>query len=190
MISIETLPKNGAFGVAILIPYVALFCFVAASVLVLPVMALWPHLRQPGYPIAAMWGAVSASVAAALVDYRGYVRWYPMLAFGVTGLASGLLYARLARTIVEHRLKTMPFRYQSGEAIKEGDRVLWAGQPGEVEFVADPIQEPDHWFIREDSDGGVMIRELEPHAFGRVLLPTPGDDEDLIFVSRRSGLEE
>ena len=102
VISLETLPKNGALGVAILIPYVALFCFVAACVLVLPVMAVWPHLRRPDYPLAAMWGAVTASVAAALVDYRGYVHWYPMLWFGVTGLASGLLYARVARTTVEH----------------------------------------------------------------------------------------
>jgi hypothetical protein len=81
VISLETLPRNGAFGVAVLIPYVALFCFVAAGVLVLPVMAVWPHLRQPGYPLAALWGTVTASVAAAIVDYRGMcigIRCWPL----------------------------------------------------------------------------------------------------------------
>ena len=32
----------------------------------------------------------------------------------------------------------MPFVYQSGETIMHGDRVLYGGNPGEIEFVIDP----------------------------------------------------
>ena len=33
----------------------------------------------------------------------------------------------------------MPFRYQSGEEIKKGDRVLFHREPGKIEFVVDPL---------------------------------------------------
>jgi hypothetical protein len=79
----------------ILVPYVALFCGVAAAVLVLPLMAAWPRLRQPDYPVAAIWGGLSGGAAAVLMNK--FASWYAVLAFGVTGLASGLLYAHLAR---------------------------------------------------------------------------------------------
>ena len=79
----------------------------------------------------------------------------------------------------------MPLRYQSGEEIKKGDRVLFGGEPGEVEFVADPLikdSETD-WYVQEYG-GGVMIVELAPKLFGRVALSDTENEEDLILVSR------
>lgn len=73
----------------------------------------------------------------------------------------------------------MPFFYMSGEEIKPGDRILYGGESGEVEFVADPSTDPQHWYVTEHG-GGVMIT-----AFGAVFLHKPEEDEDLVLVSRR-----
>jgi hypothetical protein len=77
----------------------------------------------------------------------------------------------------------MPFTYRSGEQVLEGDRVSYAGKAGVVEEIADPMKHPDHWIVQE-YEGGVMIVEVNPTLFGRVLLTNTRDDEDLIFVSR------
>jgi ribosomal protein S18 acetylase RimI-like enzyme len=60
----------------------------------------------------------------------------------------------------------MAFRYPSGEAIEKGDYVLWHGDPGVVEFVAD--------------DGGIMVNPP-------MVLEDPLCD-DLDFVARK-GIE-
>jgi hypothetical protein len=76
----------------------------------------------------------------------------------------------------------MPLFYQSGEEIKKGDRVIFHGEPGEIEFVADPGSphlETD-WYIKEYGSG-VMV--LEPKHFGRAFLPIP-TESDLWFVAR------
>jgi len=78
----------------------------------------------------------------------------------------------------------MPFKYQSGEQIKTGDRVLLHGEPGEVEFVADPddpASDPHDWYIGS-LGGGVMI--VEPKVFGRVFLHDTENAEDLVLVAR------
>ncbi len=50
----------------------------------------------------------------------------------------------------------MILRYATGEEIKKGDRVLFHGDPGFVEFLAtEPGPETD-WYIREYG-GGIMI---------------------------------
>jgi len=77
----------------------------------------------------------------------------------------------------------MPFFYPSGEEIKKGDRVLLHGEPGEVEFVADPADNPDDWYVVEYG-GGVMINE--PKFFGHLFVSDPQDYEDLDFVPRAS----
>ncbi len=79
----------------------------------------------------------------------------------------------------------MPYKYQSGEEIKKGDRVYFHEDPGEIEFVADPAsREPEtEWYINE-CGGGVMIVEPKPKAFGRVFISDTENAEDLIFVSR------
>jgi hypothetical protein len=33
----------------------------------------------------------------------------------------------------------MPLTYRSGEEIKKGDRVLFHGEPGEIEFVVESV---------------------------------------------------
>ena len=77
----------------------------------------------------------------------------------------------------------MPFTYRSGKEIKRGDRVLFHGEPGEIEFVANPlVRDPEtEWHVKEFG-GGVGI--IEPKHFGRAFLSEPGTYEDLIFVSR------
>ena len=82
----------------------------------------------------------------------------------------------------------MPFRYQSGEEIMLGDHVLLHGEPGEIEFIADPASDPEtreeeeNWYVTE-LGGGVLI--LEPKVFGRLFLSEPEKEQDLILVGRR-----
>jgi hypothetical protein len=77
----------------------------------------------------------------------------------------------------------LSFRYQSGEGIQKGDRVLFHGEPGYIEFVADPAnKDPEtEWYVKEYG-GGVMV--VEPKFFGRAFLLNSEDAEDLTFVSR------
>lgn len=59
----------------------------------------------------------------------------------------------------------MSLFYQTGEEIQKGDRVVFHGEPGEIEFVADPASPNSEvdWYI-EEYGGGVMV--LEPKHFG------------------------
>ena len=78
----------------------------------------------------------------------------------------------------------VPFYYQSGEPIQAGDPVRLHGEPAEIEFVADPGEDPENWFVTEYG-GGVMI--LEPKVFGRLFVDAPVCDyEGLAFVSRKT----
>jgi hypothetical protein len=79
--------------------------------------------------------------------------------------------------------------YRSGEEIRKGDKVLFHGEPAEIEFVAyrltgDPIGD---WHVREHGPG-VMV--LEPKHFGRAFLRNTENAEDLIFLSREGGTVE
>jgi hypothetical protein len=64
----------------------------------------------------------------------------------------------------------MTLRYQSCEEIKKGDRVLFQGEPAEVEFVVDRLTGEGglDWYMQEFG-GGVMIRE--PKHFGSAFIP-------------------
>jgi hypothetical protein len=79
----------------------------------------------------------------------------------------------------------MTLKYQSGEEIKKGDRVLFHGEPGEVEFVVDGSNEDPalDWYLQEFG-GGVMIRE--PKHFGSVFVRATSlqETEDLELLSR------
>ncbi len=77
----------------------------------------------------------------------------------------------------------MALAFMTGEEIRKGDRVLFHGEPGEIELVADPlVPDPEtDWYVREYG-GGVMI--LEPKHFGRAFLPEPHTAEDLEFLAR------
>ena len=77
----------------------------------------------------------------------------------------------------------MPLTYMTGQEIRKGDRVLFHGEPGEIELVADPlVPDPEtDWYVQEYG-GGVMI--LEPKQFGRAFLREPHTAEDLEFLAR------
>ena len=67
----------------------------------------------------------------------------------------------------------------------KGDRILYHGDPGEIEFVViersgDAAMD---WYI-DEFGGGIMIKE--PKHFGSVFIHAESipDDEDLEFVSR------
>jgi hypothetical protein len=65
----------------------------------------------------------------------------------------------------------MPLTYHSGEEIKPGDIVMFHGEPGEIEFVADPLADnidPEiSWHVQEFG-GGVGV--IEPKHFGRAFV--------------------
>lgn len=74
----------------------------------------------------------------------------------------------------------IPFFYQSGQEIRPGDRVLIHGETGEIEFIADPAENPDDWYVKEYGGG------IELKVFGRIFVTEPETDEHLAFVSRQS----
>ena len=77
----------------------------------------------------------------------------------------------------------MPFKYESGEEIKKGDHVTFHGEPGEIEFVADPLfNDPETDCYAKELGDGVMI--IEPEHFGHAFLLEADTYEDLVFVSR------
>jgi len=73
--------------------------------------------------------------------------------------------------------------YQSGEQIKPGDQVRLHGEPGEIEFVADPDDDPNDWHV-EEYGGGIMI--IESKVFKRLFIDAPDQYEGLEFLSRRA----
>jgi hypothetical protein len=79
----------------------------------------------------------------------------------------------------------MNLKYQSGQEIVVGDRVLFHGEPAEIELVALPAStDPEHeWYVKEFG-GGVGIREAK---LGRTFISADQlpETEDLEFVSRR-----
>jgi hypothetical protein len=81
----------------------------------------------------------------------------------------------------------MPKRlcYQSGEEIRQGDRVEYAGHAAIIEYVADGTSsESEAGWNLEANGAGVMVVELQPVLFGRLYLTQPELADDLLFVSR------
>jgi hypothetical protein len=77
----------------------------------------------------------------------------------------------------------MSLKYQSGEAVMKGDCVLFHSDPGEVEFVADPLvsDASTQWYVKEYG-GGIMLTKLKE--FGSVFISDPEADDELEFVCR------
>jgi hypothetical protein len=73
-------------------------------------------------------------------------------------------------------------KYKSGEEIRKGDKVLFHGEPGEIEFIVDTlIDDPAmDWYVKEYGPGAMVA---EPKA-GRTFVSDTEDAEDLQFVSR------
>lgn len=84
---------------------------------------------------------------------------------------------RLAGGRIAARVEARSFVYPSGEEIRPGDRIRYAGGPGVVEFVSMKGETPDEW--RGVVEAGFMI---STSAYGSVFLPAA--DEDLELVSR------
>lgn len=74
----------------------------------------------------------------------------------------------------------MWFRYRSGEEVRGSDQILYASEPGTVEFVTAQDNSEHAWHI-EQYGGGCML-SVAP--FGSLFLSDPQDDEDLDFVAR------
>jgi len=75
-----------------------------------------------------------------------------------------------------------PVTYASGEEIRARDVVTYFGNPGQVEFVADPRDpRPEtRWYI-EEFGGGAMVLDSK---IGQVFLSPERDLAMLVFVSR------
>jgi hypothetical protein len=74
-------------------------------------------------------------------------------------------------------------RYQSGEEVRKGDKVLFSGGPGQIEFVVEKFVGDAvlDWHMKEQGPG-VMV--LAQKSLGRVYIHHTEDAEDLQFVSR------
>jgi hypothetical protein len=76
------------------------------------------------------------------------------------------------------------YRYQSGQEVSAGDRVIYHGEPGEIEFVvSEAVGDPAlDWYFNELGGGFMVLAK----PFGRVFIPGTqvDEDEDLVFVSR------
>lgn len=75
------------------------------------------------------------------------------------------------------------FFYKSGEEIRCGDRVLYHGEQGAVEFVviSEVGDEAIDWYHKMYPGGGCMINA---NGFGNIFLTSDNIDEDLVFQSR------
>jgi hypothetical protein len=78
---------------------------------------------------------------------------------------------------------SMRFFYQSGEEVRPGDKIVYAGSPGHVEFVVDaPTGDPAvDWHLTHSPNGGFMIKTT---TMGFVFLDGAEEDEDLDFLAR------
>ena len=96
----STMLVNAGANLVMVFPFLAMriapFCYGAAVLFVVPILATWPASRLPSYSIAVMWGIVSAVASLAtlaVLGFGGSPSWTDVLPFIVAGAASGLLYA-------------------------------------------------------------------------------------------------
>lgn len=81
-------------------------------------------------------------------------------------------------------MQPFSLKYISGEEIKKGDRVVFHGNPAEIELVSTDPNDPEQaWYVTEFG-GGVLVSD--PMVSGRTFIPADQLDEceDLEFVSR------
>ena len=79
----------------------------------------------------------------------------------------------------------MAFKYESGEEVRKGDRIIYHGEPGKIEFVvSEAVGNPSmDWYVQQFPGGGFM---LSAASFGDVFLTESDIDEDLHFIARES----
>lgn len=75
-------------------------------------------------------------------------------------------------------------KYRSGEEIKQGDKVLFHGNPGEIEFVACDPDDPETASYVQQFGSGIMV--FDPNVSGRTFIPADQIEgyEDLEFLGR------
>jgi hypothetical protein len=73
--------------------------------------------------------------------------------------------------------------YASGEEISEGDRIMYFGDFGYVEFIVLEMtgNQLRDWYLQRHSEGGLMVNTGR---FGRVFISAPAIDDDLVLLSR------
>jgi hypothetical protein len=74
----------------------------------------------------------------------------------------------------------MPLSYVSGEPVMKGDRILYHGDPDEVDFIADGTDPEADSFV-QTLGVGIMIKNCSTYTH-----PGSFDWEDIQFVSRAS----
>jgi len=75
-------------------------------------------------------------------------------------------------------------KYHSGEEIRKGDKVLFHGEPAEIEFIADSLTgDPAIDSHLKENGPGVMV--LEPKYFGSAFIRDTENAEDLVLRSRK-----
>ena len=72
----------------------------------------------------------------------------------------------------------MGHMYSSGEEIQPGDHILYHGEAGYIEFIAEAGHPETGWYVEQYGGGYMLVAE----GFGHVFESEPG--EDLEFVSR------
>jgi hypothetical protein len=85
----------------------------------------------------------------------------------------------------EHELNFYSTHYRTGEKIRAGDMISWAGKPGRVLFVLGSLEVPPDWSCMNDWHGkqeaeGFM---LDTEVAGLVF--ECESDEDLEFIGRK-----
>ena len=80
-------------------------------------------------------------------------------------------------------MPNLPLKYQSGEEIKKGDRVMFHGLLGEIDLVATDPNDPENSWYLEEFGGGIGINEP---VSGRIFISADqiAECEDLEFVAR------
>ena len=86
----------------------------------------------------------------------------------------------------ENRSRIKAAKDRAAESSNADDRVFLHGELGQIEFVVDPADNPDDWYVTKHG-GGVMV--VEARVFGRLFIPAPANYEDVKFASRSEGGE-
>jgi hypothetical protein len=82
---------------------------------------------------------------------------------------------------------SMILKYQTGEEIQKGDRILFHREPGRIELIAAEPGDPEtDWYLQEYGGGVVIVQG----SAGRTFIPTEqiNECEDFEFVSRTNAL--
>ncbi|MGA9039549.1 MAG: hypothetical protein WB421_03355 [Terriglobales bacterium] len=84
----------------------------------------------------------------------------------------------------ERTAQEVILRYQSGQEIKKGDRVLFHLKPAEIELVVSNPDDPETAWYFNEYGGGVMVRNSKDPNPTFISTDQIPEYEDLEFVER------